>query len=100
MFESYRLNILSLNEARRGDKLEKGGDAKDRRTLDDLGLSAWLIFQEQCHASRSSDHYLVTLRRTRPYPLLSGVLNRDLRQYSCDTPISAIGMRRQLELRY
>ena len=31
---------------------------------------------------------------------LSGVLNRDLRQYSCDTPCSAIGTRRQLELRY
>ena len=31
---------------------------------------------------------------------LSGVLSRDLRQYSCDTPYSAIGTRPQLELRY
>ena len=31
---------------------------------------------------------------------LSGVLNRDLRQYSCDSPHSPIGARRQLELRY
>ena len=48
-----------------------------------------------------------TIRKRRKRPgfhrvlqELSGVLNSDLRQYSCDTPYSAIGMRRQLQLRY
>ena len=48
-------------------------------------------FQRHWRAAQKEESFS---REKREQFALSGVLNRDLQQYSCDTPYSAMGTRR------